>query len=998
LRLILRTMLKLWKPTTSSHEDLFIDRYERLLAWSLKLTGYDRQLAEDLLHDTFVQFTLSRPDLGTIHDLEGYLFAMLRNSHLSHVRRAPNVRTTSLSMVEFDSIEVGLRVTDVQDQIKVQDELRLICHYSTLRKQTSKSGSVLILRFFHGYYPSEIAQVLRSNWQTVGKWLQLARNEARLYLEDPQALGFVRHESEKAKPQLGFARTTEDLLDELRQMISSSRRDDCPSQKQLRETYHSTESTAIDGARLAHIVSCRKCLDAVNQLLGLPLLRERYPTDMTGKDTKGGSGGGPTATGGAGDGIKRSLRRVAETFEHRPKELRIAVNGYVQVSQKVSADRMEQTLSLDLEEKPGFVEIFSEQWIRLFFLNIEPPPDGAFEQCGHIALSEGRGLEANLNFSGSCPNLQVIYHDPALVSESGVGSLESEAKSQTSSLSGKEYPSSDAERGFRAALRKRWSGLGLGALDLGLLFRPGAVTALFALILIAALVLYLRVPTRPVSATELLSRATTAEESIAARTDQVIHRTISLEENSSNGALIARRKIEIWQSAEKGITARRLFDDHGALIAGDWRRSDGVQTLYHHGARPQLQSVPGNRAAASISFDAVWQLDPSAKQFAQLIGDAHAAQVESLPSTYVISYTGNGSSGLIRATLVLSRDDLRAIEQTLVVAQATEVREFRFTEASFERHSPATVAPAVFDPDPELISSARPDTRTPTPDARAVAPGPQPPTPTVATAELEVEVLHLLNQVGADLNDQTSVTRTSDGKLRIGGLVDTDQQKAEIVRALAPVSSNPAVQIQIETVAEAVRRQVRPGSSPAGTTVERVEIAQARMAAYEDLRRYFGKDESRADEEIKQFAARMLNQSSQAMSQAGTMRRLARQFSQEDLRTMSLEAKAKWIAVIRAHARTFEQQTRLLRIELQPIFFPDASADQSLDGIQITDDASLIRAVERLFEQGSANDDVIRSAFAVTSETARTSAIKTPQFWRSLVGAEKLSARIANNQ
>ncbi|HLA12342.1 MAG TPA: hypothetical protein VJ023_17280 [Pyrinomonadaceae bacterium] len=55
-------MLKLWKPATSSHEDLFIERYQRLLAWSLKLTAHDRQLAEDLLHDAYVQFTLNRPD------------------------------------------------------------------------------------------------------------------------------------------------------------------------------------------------------------------------------------------------------------------------------------------------------------------------------------------------------------------------------------------------------------------------------------------------------------------------------------------------------------------------------------------------------------------------------------------------------------------------------------------------------------------------------------------------------------------------------------------------------------------------------------------------------------------------------------------------------------------------------------------------------------------------------------------------------------------------
>src|SRR5260370_40305086 len=94
-------------------------------------------------------------------------------------------------MAEFDSVEIGMRPTDVRDQIKVQDELRLICHYALLRKETSKAGSVLILRFFHGYYPSEIVQLLIRNLQTVRKWLQLARNEAKLYLDIPTALGFM---------------------------------------------------------------------------------------------------------------------------------------------------------------------------------------------------------------------------------------------------------------------------------------------------------------------------------------------------------------------------------------------------------------------------------------------------------------------------------------------------------------------------------------------------------------------------------------------------------------------------------------------------------------------------------------------------------------------------------------------------------------------------------------------------------------------------------------
>src|SRR5260370_7791160 len=84
-------MLRLWKSSPApSHEDLFTQHYEQLLAWSLQLTGHDRQKAEDLLHDVFIQFTLVQPDLNEIANPEGYLFAILRNMQRS--QRRPDAR------------------------------------------------------------------------------------------------------------------------------------------------------------------------------------------------------------------------------------------------------------------------------------------------------------------------------------------------------------------------------------------------------------------------------------------------------------------------------------------------------------------------------------------------------------------------------------------------------------------------------------------------------------------------------------------------------------------------------------------------------------------------------------------------------------------------------------------------------------------------------------------------------------------------------------------
>ena len=85
-----------------------------------------------------------------------------------------------------------------------------------------------------------------------------------------------------------------------------------------------------------------------------------------------------------------------------------------------------------------------------------------------------------------------------------------------------------------------------------------------------------------------------------------------------------------------------------------------------------------------------------------------------------------------------------------------------------------------------------------------------------------------------------------------------------------------------------------------------------------------------------------------------------------------------------------------IRRELQPIF-SSPSAGAAASGVEITDDASLARAVEQLFSLASANDGVIRSAFATSSESSATSAISSPQFWRSLTSAEGLAGKIASH-
>jgi hypothetical protein len=253
-----------------------------------------------------------------------------------------------------------------------------------------------------------------------------------------------------------------------------------------------------------------------------------------------------------------------------------------------------------------------------------------------------------------------------------------------------------------------------------------------------------------------------------------------------------------------------------------------------------------------------------------------------------------------------------------------------------------------------------------------------------------------LHEARADLGEQISVTRGADGFLHVTGIIDTAERKGEIMHTLQPVINNPACRIEIQTVSEAIAQQqqqrIRSTATPAPVTEQKVEINSETIAAAPELRRHFS-----SDEELRKFSVRMVSQSRSAMRHVYAMKRLLGQFSNEELRTLSPDSRSKWLTLIGSHAREYQNDVAAMRRELQPIF-GGASPGVGSAGGEIKDDGSLARAVEQLFSMASANDGVIRSAFATTSGSSATSAISSPQFWNSLNSAEALAERISRAQ
>ncbi|HEX8687276.1 MAG TPA: hypothetical protein VF654_12285, partial [Pyrinomonadaceae bacterium] len=778
----------------------------------------------------------------------------------------------------------------------------------------------------------------------------------------------------------------------------------CLEEAGLADLNEGTASGAPDCATLAHLVSCPVCIDEVNRLRNLPPLSERFPTDALGNEPRGGRGGGGGDEDGGGGGTGhasgeeegRCRRRARDVFEHRPRELCVSVNGRVVAAQKVGSEVSEQKLNVSGDEAVSFVEVFSEQDVRLLYLDPAAraaEPDGGFSVS--VGLSDRRVLEARLTYVDSAPTVQVVYRDPLLAARS---SVREEAAEEAARRGGRFDESAAGEPHVEARRWPRWLRRLLGHIAAPFTsFRPGAVAAVLAVLVVAAL-LFTRLYAPAVSAAELLRRAATAEESAAAA-GVVLHRTVYVEEARADGrGRTTRKRVETWQGGAAGSPRlRRLYDEQGRLSAGELTKADGTIAVYRRGLPPTSADAAGASDVASlIEAGDLWRVEPSASAFVALVGAGEGLKVEDKLGAYVVGVGREAQAGAVgglqSASLWLNKADLHAYRMTLVVRRGGESFEYRFIEGGFERRRPAEVPPSVYQVEPELLGAsqgrqgANANAQSEE-EARQASVAPR--ATAVASAELEVEVAYLLNQIKANLGEQVSMGRTTGGALRVEALVESEGRKEAILRALGPVLNNPAVVVEVSTVAEALARRERAGGQDRLTERE-VYVGAGRIPADAELRAHFAArlaDGERVDAAIKQFAARAMNHSRQALLHASALRQMAGRFTPEEVRALDAGARDKWLSMVREHAGAYRREVAALRAQLVSVFGAQAPGAGGGGGAPR-------QAAERLLQLSYAQDGAVRSAFTISEGAGSAAAIRSQQFWQQLAASERLASDI----
>ncbi|GGG99467.1 RNA polymerase sigma factor [Silvibacterium dinghuense] len=749
----------------TSFEDIFFEHYSRLLEWALQLTRGDRSDAEDLVQELYVRFARLDTTPEHVENAENYLFSALRNLHYTRARRARTNAIDDLSIVDYDSIQHGLRAVDRSELLSVRSDLYRICDYLCSRKDTSRSASIFILRYFLGYFPNELMKVVQSSRVAVDKAIQAVRREARMDLQRPGAIRSINEKrDQKTRVSNGNgAENEQHLFHALRTRIFASCAGECFGRSTLESKYAQLGQN-FTTQELAHLVSCTICLDHANRILGLPLLEDRSPDDAIGRDTPQGpdgtAGSLPTLISNRSSRKKKDLERrrtqlkrcAEEVDQHRPQRLFIVVDGEVRASQKVTAALSELRVELGRSEKPSFIEVLSEQGICLAFVIVQQPaPEGDLYQSHETALSDDRAIKVVTSFTEETPAIQVVYRDP-LVAADEAGDLAENPAIQTYNTVAPKLTTFE-QPGLLEWPRHFWSRLtGIPSKMNPLL----ASAMLFGLCSIVCFLLWTRSGPR-ISPRTLLNRAEQSDTSaLAASRAGVIYQKVRI---SESGHAMERA---IYRDPQK---KRKPRQQH--LTAADQKLKD----------RLDVAGVNWDEPLSAVNY-ATWHDH-------QLGRRDVVAQTGSNLLTLTTS-TDAVSSPILKESLTVRESDFHPVARTIELRDEGMIE---IAELNYDVMPWAAVNQDWFEPLEGTISGSA-----------GIHPALHLPhlLSDLELDEAELEARVVLSQLHADQGEQIHLDRSSTG-IEVKGVVDTDERKHQLVSQLLQV---PHVRPSILSVEE----------------------------------------------------------------------------------------------------------------------------------------------------------------------------------------------------
>jgi DNA-directed RNA polymerase specialized sigma24 family protein len=888
---------------TGQIDQLLSGRYGQLLKWGAILTRGDTGKAQEIVQELCLYFVLTKPDLSGVANLDGYLHTCLRHIYLSALARASRDAQRFISIAEFDSFESALGANHSGDSLQRQNDLRRICGYAVWRKESSKTASYFIFHFFHGYSRKEIAETACIPITAVYNKLKAARSEVKSHLEEAGKLRIMNHDT-PPEPVLSWGLVSSaELFKELRERIMRARASDCLSEEDLLARYNAPIAAPIRCDLLAHIVSCSRCLAIIDRHFRRPTLHDREPLDGAGSS----SGLRNESTSGFdGENSKAMLRAIhrrwGSVHEHRPKTLSIAINGRIVAVHDVQAAHNMLSARIEQPERAQFVEVFSEQDVRLALISIgDLPPEGSAIRSQHVSLSDARWLELKLTFDGLGLDSQVAYFDPALVGETFEG-MEDSAEAwmpERRSLSHASHEQTLSGRTWASAINRFLrplipSSAIAWALVLTIMIGSGAFMAY-------------RRAAAPIDGMRIMEQALKTE--TTSLRGQTEHQVLQLEEVSLDGTVLQRGVVDLWKDGDGRRYMRRLYDPQHRLIAVEWRNRNGERE-----SRLEGENKHESEARNQLLANGLWDQDVSAHAF-QKLGNA-SSQLHTIAEGYELTTVGPlaGHPELISATLVLDRH-LLPTSEIVRFHSGSQTRELRLVQVAYERRPSSSVSDAIFTPDAEL-GSAKSSHSSVWHDESSNSTELD-----LRLAELQIAVLHQLNVLEADTGEPIEVVKTQDGHIRVSGAVSDSVLRQEISSSLDKLSNHQLVELRLIAPNDA-RVQI-PTSSRAASEDSRIyDVERMKPETDAALRKHFqtkGLSGEELDNTIRQYSNNVLGNAQRALQHAYALNRLGSALSNVRVESIGEVSQRQWAEMVDKHANELDTALRALRGQLAEI-------------------------------------------------------------------------------
>jgi DNA-directed RNA polymerase specialized sigma24 family protein len=961
-----RRKIKWREPApTAQINQLLANHYNKLLKWGAVLTRGDAEKAEEIVHELCLYFVMTKPDLSDVANLDGYLYTCLRHIYLSGMARSSRESLHFISVADFDSFAFALGSNQTGDLLQRQNDLRRICAYTVWRKESSKGASYFILHFFHGYTRHEVAELARLPISGIYNKLKIARAEVKSYLGEPGKLRMVNGDY-PPEPGLSWSlSSSRELFRELRTIILHARVSDCLPEEALLAHYGASASNPIPCSLLAHLVSCEPCLAIVDHHFRRPTLQSREPLDGSGfsSDT------GDITVGGVGAAYQKAAllsvhqhwRRV---HDHRPKTLSIAVNGKIIASHDVRAEHSNLSARIEHPANVEFIEVFSEQDVRLALLSIsETPPDGPHTRTQRIEFSDARWLELNLSFDGMGLSGQVDYFDPALADEAfeedeeespaGFGLNRS---AQTLAPNIRFWP----KRPFAAFARL------LRAMA------PSSAIAWALMLAVAVTAGYLvfHHASESIDAKAILSESVRIE--TANLWGQTEHQVLQIEELSSDGQVLQQGIVDLWKDGDDRRYLRRLYDSNHRMVAAEWRNKDG-----EHRSRRKGTAKDSLGKHSPLLMNEFWDHDLSAHAFSLLAGSE--AQVHSVEGGYELTAAGpiEGHPQVVSATLVLDRR-LAPVRATMRIRSGNRVSELRFVQQEYDRRPSASVPDTMFAPQNEY----RPEDWGPVHQHNP----PNTTSSNIQLAELQIAVLYQLNRLSSDTGEPIEVIRTPEGRLRISGTVGDDALKQKIASQLQTLPNHQLLDLRLFSRRDAqVQIPALQRIPPGGTRV--YDINQTAPPAYESLRKYFlgkGLSGERLDSAVAQSSQDTLAHAQVALQHVYALDRLGNALSTAELTSIDPSSQRQWTEMAAKHASELASELRALREQLAEVLgeqLPNTDGER----VPIENPVQFKEATDQLLHQMQNLNRSVGTAFA--SHTSGENQLGPDALLRTVINA-----------